>query len=215
MTAPGTSWALVVPVKRLAHAKSRMAAAAGPLRPALALAVAADTVAAALASVLVQAVVVVTDDPVAAPELTRLGALVVPDEPDAGLNPALVHGAMYAREAYPGCGVAALSADLPALRPVELTRALAAADAAARSFVPDALGVGTTLYAARTGAPFSPEFGLDSRARHRAQGAVELDLEGIASLRQDVDTPDDLRAARALGLGVRTAEISGQLAALG
>jgi 2-phospho-L-lactate guanylyltransferase len=215
MTAPGTSWALVIPVKRLAQAKSRMAAAAGPLRPALALAVAADTVAAALGSVLVRAVVVVTDDPVAAPELAALGALVVPDEPDAGLNPALVHGVRCAREAFPGCGVGALSADLPALRPVELTRALAAADEAARSFVPDALGVGTTLYAARPGAPFDPSFGPDSRARHLEQGARELALDGIASLRQDVDTPDDLRAARDLGLGARTAEISGLLPALG
>src|SRR6266536_2202457 len=132
-------WTLVVPVKRLTEAKSRMAAAAGPLRPALALAVAADTVAAALAAARVGAVVVVTDDPVAAPELTGLGAVVIPDEPDGGLNPALAHGAEYARKAFPGCGVGALSADLPALRPAELTRVLEAAAAAAQAFAPDAL----------------------------------------------------------------------------
>ena len=54
---------------------------------------------------------------------------------------------------------------------------------------------GTTLYTARPGASFEPEFGAESRARHLAQGAAELDLDGIASLRQDVDTPDDLEAA--------------------
>ena len=209
------SWALVVPVKRLAQAKSRMAAAAGPLRPALALAVATDTVAAALAAERVRAVVVVTDDPVATPSLGALGAVVIPDEPDIGLNPALAHGAAFAREAFPGCGVGALSADLPALRPAELTRVLDAAAGAAQAFVPDALGVGTTLYTARPGAAFTPGFGRDSRARHRGSGALELLLPGIASVRQDVDTPDDLRAARELGLGKHTAEISGLIPALG
>jgi 2-phospho-L-lactate guanylyltransferase len=209
------SWALVVPVKRLAQAKSRMAAAAGPLRPALALAVAADTVTAALAAERVRAVIVVTDDPVAAPELTGLGAVVIPDEPDSGLNPALEHGAGFAREAFPGCAVGALSADLPALRPAELTRALEAAASAAQAFVPDAPGVGTTLYTARPGATFTPAFGRDSRARHRAAGALELSLADIPSLRRDVDTPDDLRAARALGLGGRTAEITGLIPSLG
>ena len=43
------TWSLVVPVKVLARAKSRLAVLAGPHRPALALAMAADTVAAALA----------------------------------------------------------------------------------------------------------------------------------------------------------------------
>ena len=41
-------WSLVVPVKVLARAKTRLATLAGPDRPALALAMAADTVAAAL-----------------------------------------------------------------------------------------------------------------------------------------------------------------------
>src|SRR5215813_3503457 len=44
------AWSLIVPVKVLAHAKTRLAALAGPDRPALALAMAADTVAAALKS---------------------------------------------------------------------------------------------------------------------------------------------------------------------
>jgi 2-phospho-L-lactate guanylyltransferase len=80
-------------------------------------------------------------------------------------------------------------------------------------FVPDAAGVGTTLYAAPPGAQFRPMFGGASRARHAAAGAAELALDGIDGLRQDVDTPDDLRAAVALGVGPRTAEVAAELLA--
>ncbi|MQA98041.1 MAG: 2-phospho-L-lactate guanylyltransferase [Streptosporangiales bacterium] len=90
------TWSLVVPVKRLPAAKSRLSGL-GEHRERLALAVAADTVVAALRCPRVAQVIVVTDDPVAAPELAALGARIVPDEPDAGLNPALRHGAAVAR----------------------------------------------------------------------------------------------------------------------
>src|ERR1700684_3395908 len=70
-----------------------------------------------------------------------------------------------------------------------------AASAGGASFVPDAAGVGTTLYAVPPGSDFRPLFGGASRARHAASGATELDLSDISGLRRDVDTPDDLRAA--------------------
>ncbi|RFU40320.1 2-phospho-L-lactate guanylyltransferase [Actinomadura logoneensis] len=208
---PRAAWTLVVPVKVLARAKTRMADGAGRHREALALAVAGDTVAAALSCDRVRAVIVVTDDPLPAAELAALGATVVPDEPDAGLNPALVHGAGRGRELHPDTGVGALSADLPALRPAELARALDAASGAAEAFVPDAARVGTTLYTARPGVPFAPAFGGGSRAAHLARGARELVLPGIDSVRRDVDTPADLRAALALGVGPRTAAVAALL----
>jgi 2-phospho-L-lactate guanylyltransferase len=212
--APPLPWSLVVPVKVLAKAKTRMSAAAGPHREALALAVAADTVAAALRCDRVRNVIVVTDDPLPAAELAALGARIVPDVPDAGLNPALVYGAGRGRELSADAGVGALSADLPALRPDELARVLDAAGAAPEAFVPDAAGVGTTLYTARPGVPFSPAFGGGSRAAHRARGAREVLLPGTDSVRRDVDTPDDLRAALALGTGPRTAEVASRLPSL-
>ncbi|NEC30863.1 2-phospho-L-lactate guanylyltransferase, partial [Streptomyces sp. SID8111] len=87
-------WTLVVPLKPLAQAKSRLSDTADDgLRPGLALAFAQDTVAAALACPAVRGVVVVTDDVPAGRALTALGAGVVADEPRAGLNAALAHGA--------------------------------------------------------------------------------------------------------------------------
>ncbi|HEY0538053.1 MAG TPA: 2-phospho-L-lactate guanylyltransferase [Actinoallomurus sp.] len=202
------TWTLVVPVKPLARAKSRLSGAAGPHRERLALAIATDTVSAVLRSSRVQGVVVVTDDPVAAPELAALGAIIVPDEPDSGLNPALVHGAAEARRLAPASAVGALSADLPSLRPDELDRVLDAAAATPNAFVPDAAGIGTTLYTARPDARFSPAFGGLSRARHRDGGAHELALDDVPSVRRDVDTIEDLRAALELGVGPRTASVA-------
>jgi 2-phospho-L-lactate guanylyltransferase len=205
------AWSVLIPVKVLAEAKSRLASLAGPRRAELALALASDTVTAVLASDAVARVIVITDDQDAALVLAALGALVVPDEPRAGLNPALRHGARYAAARWPGDGMAALSADLPALRPEQIGRALRAAAAWPTAFVADAAGDGTTLYAARAGAAFQPAFGLASRARHAAGGAVELGLDGIGGLRRDVDTPSDLRGAVALGLGPHSAPLAAEL----
>ena len=174
------SWSVVIPVKVLAHAKSRLAALAGASRPELALAMAADTVAAAVACGRAGTVIVVTDDAAAAQELSGLGAVVLPDEPAAGLNPALEFGAAHAAARWPGRGTAALAADLPALRPAELGEALAAAGRRPEAFVADAAGTGTTLYTARPGATFCPRFGPGSRDRHRRAGAVQLGLPAVS-----------------------------------
>lgn len=205
------SWSLVVPVKVLALAKSRLAPLAGPHRADLALAMAADTVAAALACPAAGQVIVVTDDERAAALLSGLGAVIVPDLPARGLNPALRHGAEVAAARWPHAGTAAIAADLPALRPAELARGLAAAAAWPQAFVADAAGTGTTLYTARPGAPFGPLFGPGSAGRHRAAGAAELALPGVRSLRRDVDDAADLRDAAGLGLGPRTAALAARL----
>jgi 2-phospho-L-lactate guanylyltransferase len=211
------TWTVVMPVKVLAEAKSRLAVFAGERRPSLALAFASDTVSAVLRCPEVARVLVVTSDTLAARSLTDLGARVVPDSPDAGLNAALSFGAAEASARWPGGGVAALTADLPALRPEELSRALRAASGfatggtGATSFVPDAAGVGTTMYAVAPQGEFTPKFGGPSRRRHAASGARELPLDKIEGLRRDVDTAADLRAAVALGTGFRTAALASEL----
>jgi 2-phospho-L-lactate/phosphoenolpyruvate guanylyltransferase len=209
------TWTAVLPVKVLARAKSRLAVLAGSRRADLALALASDTVSAVVTCPDVARVIVVTSDAKAGSRLAALGAVVVPDEPDGGLNAALRHGAAVASDRWPDSGVAALAADLPALRPGELRRALRAAAAAAggAAFMPDAAGIGTTMYAVAPGVAFRPMFGGASRARHAAAGAIELSLDSVPGLRRDVDTPEDLRAAVALGAGFRTAAFAGQLLA--
>ena len=258
-------WTVLLPVKVLARAKSRLAVLAGPRRCELALALASDTVSAVVACPEVARVIVITSDRVAGPRLAGLGAIVVADIGDGrqdagldgpggpgplsgadmlsqeGLNAALRHGAAIAARRWPGTGLAALTADLPALRPAELGAALRAAAAATTTsgaggagsagsaggadgaggaggagrsaFVPDAAGVGTTLYAVPPGGDFRPAFGGASRMRHAAAGAIELALDDAPGIRQDVDTPADLRAALALGAGHRTTAVAVKLLA--
>jgi 2-phospho-L-lactate guanylyltransferase len=220
MTPPGAQWCLVVPVKSLATAKTRLSDSwvAPGLTPAaredLALAFAVDTVDAAIRCPQVRAVVVVTDDPRATRVLAGTGAVVVPDEPAAGLNAALRHGAAVAIGRHPTCGIGALSADLPALRPGELTGVLRAALRHRMAMVADMHGSGTTLLLARSLAMFHPSFGAESRSRHVAAGAVVVGADA-RSVRQDVDTLADLRAALGLGVGPATLARTGDLDGLG
>ncbi|MGY1842242.1 2-phospho-L-lactate guanylyltransferase [Modestobacter sp. SYSU DS0875] len=202
-------WSVVVPAKRLASAKTRLAplttglgSEATARHEELVLALLADTVAAALAADAVAGVLVVTDEPRAAAVATALGAATVGDEPDRGLNAALAHGAAHARRTG-AAAVAALSSDLPALRPAELTAALQEAVAQPRAFVADAAGTGTTLLCAGPGVGLDPRFGPASAVAHAASGAVPLS-GSRPGLRRDVDTPADLRAAERLGLGPRS-----------
>ena len=204
------TWSVVVPAKRLAVAKTRLRPLTEALgdpaaHEALVLALLADTVSAAISGRLVAEVVVVTDDPTAAALVRRLGARTVADAPDAGLNAALEHGTAVAREP----AVAALSSDLPALRPEELAAALDAASAVPRAFVADAQGTGTTLLTA-VGVPLRPAFGPGSADAHRSSGAVPLSGDWPGLLR-DVDTEGDLRAALALGAGGHTATLLDRL----
>ena len=195
------SWSVVVPAKRLAVAKTRLrplTRSLGDGHDALVLALLADTVSAAMACPLVAEVVVVTDDPTAGGLAHGLGARTVADEPDQGLNAALEHGARSAA----GPAVAALSSDLPALRPDQLAAALRAAAGFPRAFVADVQGTGTTLLTA-VGVPLRPAFGPSSAEAHRVGGAVALSGSWPGLVR-DVDTDADLRTALALGAGPRT-----------
>lgn len=203
---------LVIPVKPLWAAKSRLRGALGddPAAHArLALSLALDTIAAVRGAHRVRRVLVISTDAVVAAGLAAEGVLVEPDGPVPGLNPALEHGAELLRRRDPGAAVGALQADLPALRSNDLDAALEqarvvfATGAAARAFCADTDGSGTTLLVAAPGADLDPRFGRGSAQRHRGSGAVAL-VGDWPGLRRDVDTGEDLRHAADLGLGAHT-----------
>lgn len=218
---------LVVPIKPLGEGKSRLRGALDSGRPhdgerhrELALALALDTIAAAGRARAVARIVVVTSDPAVARAAARFPRVeVIPEEDTADgrragpvprqdrpyldpLNAALRHGAAALP---PSFVVGALQADLPALRPAELDAAVGAL-AAGRVYCADAAGEGTTLLLAAPGTPLDPRFGPGSAAAHQASGAAPIPGE-LPGLRRDVDTPADLDAAAALGLGPRTAAL--------
>lgn len=179
--ARSVGFTIVVPVKGTSAAKSRMG---GGDNSALALAMALDTVEAALE---VAPVVVVTAD---AEPFRALGARVIPD-PGMGLN-----GAIAAALEQVSGPTAVLLGDHPALRPAELADALAAASGYDRALVADADGEGSALTTS-LGA-HDLRFGVESRARHLAEGYVELAGEW-PGLRRDVDTVEQLAELDFLG----------------
>lgn len=204
----GIGWSFVVPVKELSVAKSRLPYPQ-PVRAALALAMAQDVVATLRATPGVRRVVLITDDPDADAAFAD-AAVVVADEPRAGLSAALRHGALVAAARWPLDGVAALASDVPAATPQALARVLAAiADLPAprhpsRIVVADSAGLGTVLLAAEPGRALDPRFEGGSRAAHLRTGAIDLTDHAAAGLRRDVDTQADLVAAATLGLGPAT-----------
>lgn len=202
-----TDVALVIAVKRLSAAKTRLAPIfSAATREAVVLAMLVDTLSAAST---VAPVTVVTPDDAAAEAARALGAAVLVDPTPTGhrdpLNNALRTAEAQLRTHAPN--IVVLQGDLPALQPRELAEALVSARAHQRSFVGDRHGTGTSALFA-FGTALAPRFGADSAARHRHSGAIEL-TGAWPGLRCDIDTPDDLQVARRLGVGTATARALG------
>jgi len=202
---------LVIAVKRLAAAKTRLAGVfSAATREAVVLAMMVDTIKAALAVPALQTVTVVTPDQVAGETALELGAQVLsdptPDGHDDPLNNAIRAAEDVIRDSTPN--IVALQGDLPALQPQELAEAIAAARGYPRSFVGDRHGTGTSALFA-FGVALAPAFGPDSARRHQHSGAIEL-TGPWPGLRCDIDTPDDLMVARRLGVGTATTQAIGR-----
>jgi 2-phospho-L-lactate guanylyltransferase len=200
-------FAVLVPVKPPAFAKSRLRDLGDQARRDLATAFAVDTVTAAAACPVVAAVLVVTDDHELARGLADLGVEVIPDGTTDDLNVTLRLAAAEMARRRPELHLVALCADLPALRPDELTAALSAAHGTGMAFVADADGVGTTAVIAPDLDSFSPAFGTGSRQRHLDAGAHEVDGIDVPSLRRDVDDREALTEAVRLGVGPHTSMV--------
>lgn len=209
-TADG-GWTIIVPVKALDRAKSRLARTlSAPGRRALVLAMATDVFRACAGSPAVSRVRVVTSDPDVGALAQGFGLEVVPeppvsaDSPDADpLNVALA----AAIAGVPG-PVGVVTADLPELDSDTLERVLSAAARHSHSMVPDHRGVGTTMvFWTGPATTRVPRFGGDSAARHVSEGgAVPLlgaDTSGAAG--RDVDTPEDLAGLSGRTVGGATA----------
>lgn len=201
---PAQIWTIIIPVKEAAVAKTRLRDHSAQQRAALAVAFALDAATAAADCVLVRRVVAVSNDDIARGRLEALGVDVLPDVPNAGINPALSHAADQIRSQDPGTALAAMSADLPALQGTVLTQAIERAGTASRWFVADRYGTGTTVLAARPGVELHPQFGSHSATAHRSSGAFAVDDDGLDRLRGDVDTEEDFQTALALGVGRHT-----------
>ncbi|ORV18207.1 2-phospho-L-lactate guanylyltransferase [Mycobacterium celatum] len=201
---------LIIAVKRLAAAKTRLAPVfSAQTRESVVLAMLVDTLTAASAVTSLRSITVITpDDAVAAAAAEASADVLFDPTPDGHrdpLNNAIAAAEQAVSELTPN--IVVLQGDLPALQTQELAEAVGAARGYRRSFVADRLGTGTAALCA-FGSPLDPQFGPDSAARHRRSGAIEL-TGAWPGLRCDIDTPDDLKVARRLGVGPATARAIG------
>lgn len=198
-------WVFLVPFKDGRTAKSRLRLPR-VLREELAAAMAHDTVERVLQVPSFDSVLVVcerVEDVTGLARVPRVRVLV--DDRARGLNGALRWGEEPARTGYPGAFLAVFPADLPTLRPAELTAVSAECARRPRTVVADRSGAGTSLLTAARGVPLSPKFGSDSLALHVSSGATPLNLPRHSALRHDVDTLSDCSELWRLALRSRTA----------
>ena len=187
----------VVPVKRFAVAKSRLATGVEETRkPDLVAAMVADVLEAIGSARLIDRTIVVSQEPRAAELAAAAGADLLSDFDDAGHSAAALAGIAAAEAAGAGC-VALLPGDCPLLDPRELDKMLTGVPDRYVAVIPDRHGTGTNALVLAPPNAIEPSFGEGSRARHvaaaRAAG-VPYCVEELPSLGLDLDTPADIVA---------------------
>ena len=187
----------VVPVKRFAVAKSRLATGVEETRkPDLVAAMVADVLEAISEARLVERTIVVSQEPLAAELAAAAGADLLSDFEDSSHSAAALAGIAAAEAAGAGC-VALLPGDCPLLDPRELDKMLTGVPDRYVAVIPDRHGTGTNALVLAPPDAIEPSFGEGSRERHvaaaRAAG-VPYGVEELPSLGLDLDTPADIVA---------------------
>ncbi len=185
----------ILPVKRFAQAKQRLAqAVAQGHRRALLEAMLSDTLLALRRVRAIEQTIVVTADRAAARIAEGHEATVIDDTASSHSEAALL-GVSHAGE-LGASRVLLVPGDCPLIDPVELEQLLSRpTPASSVLIVPDRHGAGTNALLLTPPEVIVPAFGDGSRHRHAAlavnQGAA-ADVVELQSLALDIDTPDDL-----------------------
>lgn len=191
VTSTSSEWTFLVPLKSTARGKSRLDVPPD-LRRRLAIAMAADTVAAAARC---GRVLVVVEDEADGHALGSIPRVRYHRTAASGQNESILAGLAVVAEAGPAGDrdrVAVLPADLPGLQSAELRAVLERCATHPFSVVADHQGIGTTLLAAVGRTNLRPRYGPDSFRRHQLLGAVPIQLTPGSGLSWDIDTVADL-----------------------
>jgi 2-phospho-L-lactate guanylyltransferase len=187
----------VLPVKRFAAAKQRLAGGIDDeRRTAVVAAMLADVLEAIGDARSIERTIVVTSEPLAAELAAAAGAELIADPDAGGHSGAALAGVARARELGARC-VALLPGDCPLLEPRELERLLTGLPERFVAIVPDRHGTGTNALALAPPDAIEPAFGEGSCARHVAlarEAGVPYAIEELPSLGLDLDTPADVVA---------------------
>lgn len=197
-------WTVVVPVKPLAAAKSRLHPPAVVERQLLVMAMLSDVIAAVSTASMVARLIVLTCDPTIARMACGQGAEAMREPWPTGLNTSIGLAARRVADHHP---FAVVTADLPSLRTRDLEHVLHAAGQHDRGYVTDVQETGTTILTASSRLLLEPRFGPQSAIEHASAG--HRLLIAPASARRDVDTWEDLVDALRLGVGGHTSAALG------
>jgi 2-phospho-L-lactate/phosphoenolpyruvate guanylyltransferase len=208
----------VLPVKRFAAAKQRLAPGMGGThRAELAAAMLEDVLEAIGAARSIERTIVVSSEPRAVEIASASGAEQIADPDEGGHSGAALAGIARARQLGADT-VVLLPIDCPLLAPRELERLLTGTPERYVAIVPDRHGTGTNALVLSPPDAIEPSFGEGSCARHVAaarEAGVPYNVEELPSLGLDLDTPADIvaltmalerdrgrakRTARALGI---------------
>ncbi len=184
-------WALV-PLKRLAEAKQRLAPVLEPApRMELMLSMAADVLSALVQIEAVDRVLIVSEDPAAEQLALDAGVEWFHVSPGGGLNSDLECAATFAREQGAG-QVLIVHADLPFLRPAQLRCFIANWSGKATRLAECKAGTGTNLLLTLLPLTFPLVFGSHSLTRFQRLLGGKPDVVRNSALSKDVDNPEDL-----------------------
>lgn len=196
--------AAVVPVKRFARSKERLAALMTPAERAQLAATMLDDVLSAIVEVAnLDRVAVVTGDATAAAIARSFRAVVVDDPIETGMNAAVTR----AVQALSADALLIVPGDIPNLRSADLRRVLALLTERSVALAPAVRDGGTNLLALMPPDAIAPCFGLDSFARHVEaawQAGIEPAVLNLDSVRLDIDSLEDVAAFLALPARTRT-----------
>jgi len=187
----------ILPVKRFAAAKQRLAAGVSKeRRAAIVVAMLEDVLEAIGTTHLVERTIVVTSEPRAVELATAAGAEIVADPDEGGHSGAALAGIARAQELGAEC-VLLLPGDCPLLDPRDIERLLTGLPERYVVVVPDRHGTGTNALVLAPPTAIEPSFGEDSCARHvdaAREAGVPHSVEELPSLALDLDTPADIVA---------------------
>ena len=207
---PRRVWA-VVPIKRLATAKQRLAPMLEGAREEFALSLARRTLETLRASDLFAGIVVVSPDERIAAEARVYGALSV-DDGDASLNEACTLGLSAA--AGRGAELCVLMpSDLATLTPEVLEEIVDRYRVLREAHGPEVIGLirckegsGTNMVLLDPRRPFEPRFGDDSFRKHVQASPARVHELSAPSVSFDIDSPGDLRTFAAATGGAAPAD---------
>lgn len=187
----------ILPVKRFAAAKRRLAAGIDDeRREAIVAAMLEDVLEAIGEARSIERTIVVSDEQRATAVATAAGAEIVPDPGEGGHPGAALAGIARAERLGAEC-VVLLPGDCPLLEPRELDRLLTGLPASYVAIVPDRHGAGTNALVLAPPGAIRPAFGEGSCARHVAaarEAGVPFAVDELPSLALDLDTPADVVA---------------------